>query len=34
MMSELRLELSEKAREKLQGFGGEGYVTVRRLGAG
>lgn len=34
MMSELRLELSEKAKVKLLGFGGEGYVIVRKLGAG
>ncbi len=33
-MSPLKLELSEKARDKLKGLGGEGYVIVRRLGAG
>jgi len=34
IMGELKLELSDKAREKIKGFGGEGYVIVRRLGAG
>lgn len=33
-MSQLKLEMSDKARDKLKGFGGEGYVIVRRLGAG
>jgi hypothetical protein len=33
-MSELTLELTEKARQKIKDSGGEGFVIVRRLGAG
>lgn len=33
-MGHLKLEITEKAKDKLKGFGGEGYVIVRRLGAG
>jgi hypothetical protein len=34
LMSDLKLELSEKARNKIKDSGGEGFVIVRRLGAG
>lgn len=33
-MKELKLQISDKAREKLQKNGKEGYVIVRRLGSG
>ncbi|KUK58216.1 MAG: hypothetical protein XD80_0963 [Synergistales bacterium 53_16] len=33
-MKELKLQLSEKAREKLEKEGKEAYVIVRRLGSG
>jgi hypothetical protein len=33
-MKELKLQISDKAREKLQKDGKEGYVIVRRLGSG
>ncbi len=33
-MKELNLQLSEKAREKLEKEGKEAYVIVRRLGSG
>jgi len=33
-MSELKLEISEKARQKIKDSGGEGFVIVRTLGAG
>lgn len=33
-MGQLKLEMSEKARNKIKGFGGEGYVIPRRIGAG
>lgn len=33
-MSRLTLELTEKAREKLDGFGKEGHVRVVMLGGG
>jgi hypothetical protein len=33
-MKELKLQISDKAREKLQKDGKEGFVIVRRLGSG
>jgi len=33
-MKELNLQLSQKAREKLEKEGKEAYVIVRRLGSG
>lgn len=33
-MKELKLQISDKAREKLEKNGKEGYVIVRRLGSG
>ncbi len=33
-MKDLKLQISDKAREKLEKEGKEGYVIVRRLGSG